>query len=216
MIVKHNSFLQWLIWGLLVAVICAIALAYFLDISQKSISQKPLFADDSSLPVFNILGDFSLTNQFGAEVKLDHLKGKPWVANIFFTRCPSICAQMTQKMKAIQEAVSDPSLNLISITTDPIHDRPDVLRRYAERFGADTNRWLFLTGDPASISRVIQKELLLILQENPEASRQSELDLYTHSPLIVLIDAASRIRATYESMGTNVIESLIADLSKLD
>lgn len=211
---NQTKLLQWLIWGVLVVLIAAIILAYLIEVAS---SKSPQVRSDGSLPIIKTLTSFSLTNQFGAEFTLDHLKGTPWVANIFFTRCPSICAQMTQKMKSIQDAIGDDfSLRLVSITTDPLYDHPEILRRYAKRFGADTTRWSFLTGDRASISRVIQKQLLLALAENPEDTRQSKMDLYTHSSLIVLVDASSQMRATYESMQTNVIESLIADLDKLD
>ena len=123
---------------------------------------------------------------------------------------------MTQRMKAIQDALKpEQSLQLVSITTDPDYDQPEILERYARRFGADPSRWAFLTGEKSEIARAIQKELLLAVKENPEGERQSELDLYTHSSLLVLVDAESRLRGTYESMGTNTVDSILADLDRL-
>ena len=120
-------------------------------------------------------------------------------------------------MKELQEAGKTHSaLRLVSITTDPEYDQPEILAKYAHRFGADDSRWIFLTGEKSEIARIIAKELLLIAKENPEDKRQSELDLYTHGSLIVLVDAESRIRSFYESLSTNSpIPKILADLSKL-
>ena len=123
---------------------------------------------------------------------------------------------MTQRMKEIQDAVgADQTLKLISITTDPDFDQPKILEKYSRRFDADQERWAFLTGEKSEIANAIQKELLLAVQENKESERQSELDLFTHSSLLVLVDGESRLRGTYESMGTNIVETIIADLDRL-
>lgn len=208
-----------MVWGALIVSIGAVFFAFFADRSGERRAGVLVDGGERSgqnLPIIKELSGFGLTNQLGANFSLDDLRGSPWVANIFFSRCPSICVRMTQRMREIQDATEMvPSLNLVSITTDPVYDVPEVLDRYARRFGADTNRWSFLTGDRASITHAIREELLLALEENPEGSRSSELDLYTHSSLIVLVDGEGRIRSTYESMGTNVVESLIADLGKL-
>lgn len=208
---SENKALQWGVWGALILVIVGICVAFVLETKREDGA-----AHNSPLPVLKTLDGFTLTNQFGAEVTLNSFAGKPWIANIFFSRCPSICLQMTQRMKEIQDASATGSeLKLVSITTDPDYDQPEVLLRYGKRFGSDTNRWSFLTGEKSEIGRAIQKELLLALQENAEESRESELDLYTHSSLIVLVDGASRIRGTYESMGTNTVAEIVADLDRL-
>ncbi len=174
------------------------------------------FVGEGQLPVIKVLDHFSLTNQVGEAVSVSSLKGRPWVANIFFSRCPSFCAQMTRRMKEIQDSLpADSPLQLVSITTDPDYDLPAVLDKYARRNGAEEGRWHFLTGTRSEIGHAIQKELLLAMKENAEGERQSELDLFTHSSLIVLVDAESRLRATYESLGTNRVDAVIADLDKL-
>ncbi len=195
---NQNKALQWGVWGALILVILGISVAYFLESKREDNGN---LGGSLALPVIKTLDGFTLTNQFGAEVTVSSFKGTPWIANIFFSRCPSICLQMTQRMREIQDAsTSGSGLNLVSITTDPDYDQPEVLLRYGKRFGSDTNRWSFLTGAKVEIGRAIQKELLLALQENSEESRESELDLYTHSSLIVLVDGDSRIRGTYESV----------------
>ena len=94
-------------------------------------------------------------------------------------------------------------------------DQPEILEKYSRRFGANQERWAFLTGEKSEIAKAIQKELLLAVQENKESERQSELDLFTHSSLLILVDSESRLRGTYESMGTNTVATIIADLDRL-
>ena len=216
---KQSKVLQWVVWSVLVAVIFGVVLAYLVDVRRGLGLASGIGAHGSSLgklPVIKTLGEFSLTNQHGSEISTRSLKGAPWVANIFFTRCPSICVQMTQRMKEIQDAIgADQSLKLVSITTDPDFDQPEILEKYSRRFDADQERWAFLTGEKSEIANAIQKELLLAVQENKESERQSELDLFTHSSLLVLVDGESRLRGTYESMGTNIVETIIADLDRL-
>ena len=215
---KRNHFLERAVWGCLAIVIAGIVVAVLIQERPSLLSRGALVGGDSEqLPVIKPLGDFVLTNQVAQPVTLAGLAGEPFVANIFFTRCPSICVQMTHKMKELQDALPpESSLRLLSITTDPDYDQPEILSRYGKRFGADAERWSFLTGDPWEIARVIQKELLLAVRENPEAERQSELDLFTHSSLIVLVDAQGRLRNTYESMGTNTLQTLLQDLNRLE
>ena len=214
---NQSKVLQWVVWSVLVASIFGVVLAYLVDVRRDVTSGIGAHgASLGKLPVIKTLGGFSLTNQYGSEVSTSSLKGAPWVANIFFTRCPSICVQMTQRMKEIQDAVGEgQALKLVSITTDPDFDQPEILEKYSRRFGANQERWAFLTGEKSEIAKAIQKELLLAVQENKESERQSELDLFTHSSLRVLVDSESRLRGTYESMGTNTVATIIADLDRL-
>ena len=209
---NQSKFLQYAVWGTLLLAIGGIGILYFVEEKQKRSNRVP------PLPIVKSIDRFSLTNHLGAWVTLDSLKGNPWVANVFFSRCPTICVQMTQRMKELQEAAKKhKALRLVSITTDPEYDRPEILTKYAHRFGADDSKWVFLTGEKSEIARVLAKELLLIAKENPADKRQLELDLYTHSSLIVLVDADSRIRSFYESLSTNSpIPNILEDLSKLE
>ncbi len=208
---NQSKFLQYAVWGTLLLAIGGIGILYYVEEKRKRSNRVP------PLPIIRSIDRFSLTNQLGESVTLDSLKGNPWVANVFFSRCPTICMQMTQRMKELQEASKTHlALRLVSITTDPEYDQPEILAKYAHRFGSDDSRWIFLTGEKSEIARVIAKELLLIVKENPEDKRQSELDLYTHGSLMVLVDAESRIRSFYESLSTNSpIPKILADLSKL-
>src|SRR5690606_11415918 len=94
------------------------------------------------LPMLGQVENFTLTNQLGQKVTLENLRGQVWLADIIFTRCPGPCARMTRQMAEVQKALPARSrAKLVSLTTDPDFDTPEVLTKYAARFEADTNRW---------------------------------------------------------------------------
>ena len=89
-------------------------------------------------------------------------------------------------------------VQLVSLTTDPDFDTPEVLSQYARKFQADTQTWKFLTGTKEEIVRVSTQEWLLVMLEKGEAERESPNDIFPHSTLTVLMDGLGRIRGTYE------------------
>jgi protein SCO1/2 len=93
------------------------------------------------------VGDFTLTDQEGRAVSRSQLLGKVWVASFIFTRCATLCPQVCATLAQLQEQIrTEPDVRLVSFSVDPDEDTPAVLKKYAARFGADPERWLFLTG----------------------------------------------------------------------
>ncbi len=128
--------LQTIVWGVL-GVVLVLVVALFLTSGGKK----------SHLPIYNPVQPFSLTNQVGEVVALKDLKGKVWVADVIFARCPGPCPKMTEEMSQLQKTFSsEEPLRFVTVTTDPDHDTPKILKTYSERFGADAERWHFLTG----------------------------------------------------------------------
>ncbi len=157
------------------------------------------------LPVYGSVADFTLTNQDGAPVSLADLRGHVWVANVIFTRCPGPCLKMTRQMKELQQALAqDSQARLVSLTTDPDFDKPAVLKSYAERFGADPQRWMFLTGLKKQVASLATQSLKLTAIEKTPGERQSPNDLFVHSTLLVLVDRQSRLRAIFETSGDDI------------
>jgi protein SCO1 len=174
-------------------------------------------SDQARLPVLRTLTSINLTNQLGSAVGLDSFRGAPWFANIIFTRCPGPCATMTQRMKLLQDSLTDrSSARFVSISTDPDYDVPEVLQQYARKFEADTNRWSFLTGSKDEILRVSTEELLLVLLEKAPNDRESEQDIFLHSTLTVLLDSVGRIRGSYEMLQDGEMEKALKDLQILE
>jgi protein SCO1 len=158
-----------------------------------------------SLQVLGQVADFTLTNQNGRPISLADLRGHVWVADIIFTRCPGPCIKMTRQMKELQQALPASSQTLlVTLTTDPDFDTPPVLKAYAERFGADSNRWTFLTGTKKQIGTLAIDSLKLTAIEKKPEERQSPDDLFVHSTIFVLLDKQGRLRGVFETTGEGV------------
>jgi protein SCO1/2 len=158
---------------------------------------KRLVSEPVPLPVIGPVGDFTLTNQHGEAVSAADFHGQVWVANIIFTRCAGPCPAMTKAMKQIQDA-TDKRVRLVTLTTDPDNDTPEVLKRYGEKFGADFNRWSFLTGSKEQIARLAIQGLKLTAQEKPDSERENPADLFIHSAAFVVIDRSNNLRAAFQ------------------
>ena len=169
------------------------------------------------LPVLRTISSMDLVDQEGEPVNLQTFRGQPWFANIIFTRCPGPCARMTQKMRQLQEALPAEAseVQLVSLTTDPDFDTPEVLSQYARKFQADIRSWKFLTGTKEEIVRVSTQEWLLVMLEKGEAERESPNDIFLHSTLTVLMDRLGRIRGTYEILEEGQLDEALADLQRL-
>jgi protein SCO1 len=166
---------------------------------------KSRLTKDLALPVIGPIAEFTLTNQNGRAVSLADLRGRVWVADIIFTRCPGPCLRMTRQMKELQEALPSASqAKLVSLTTDAEFDTAPVLKAYAERFQANTNRWMFLTGPKRAIANLAIDSLKLTAIEKKPEERESPQDLFVHSTIFVLIDKQARLRGVFETTGEGI------------
>ncbi|MBL9173396.1 MAG: SCO family protein [Verrucomicrobiales bacterium] len=147
--------------------------------------------------VFGQVGPFQLTNQLSSEVGLNSLQGDVVVANVIFSRCPSQCHRLSQQMARIQSRTG-PGIRLVSLTADPDYDRPDILRHYGERYGADPARWWFLTGPKAEVYRFAEKDLLFTVMDTGEKNPKLE-DRFIHSGNYVILDRQGRLRGVVQS-----------------
>jgi len=174
------------------------------------------------LPVYAQIADFSLTNQNGRAVSLADLRGQVWVADIIFTRCPGPCLGMTKQMRALQDALpSDSQAKLVTLTTDADFDTAPVLKTYAERFGADPRRWMFLTGTKQAIAKLAIDSLKLSAVERKPEERESPLDLFVHSTIFVIADKHGQLRGVFETTGEgidpeNVKEKILVAVRRLE
>ena len=154
--------------------------------------------------------DFALTERGGATVKLADFAGKVWVADFFYTTCPGPCPMLSSRLSEVQKALGDAAnLRLVSISTDPEKDTPDVLKLYAEKFGAN-DRWLFLTGDKAGIYSLARDGFKL-----PTAEPETPGGQIIHSTRLILIDRAGAVRGFYEATGETGVRDLIRDIRRL-
>src|SRR6185436_18004988 len=126
--------LERLVWGALLATIVGIIGAFLW--SQITNPRTP------DLPVISAIPEFTLTNQFLQPVTKASLLGHVTLVDIIFTRCGGPCPEMTRKMSTLQRVLpDDASLKLLTLTTDPGFDTPEVLKQYGSRFNANFARW---------------------------------------------------------------------------
>jgi len=189
--------IEWLVWGGLVLIIALICGAFLWSKYKLS----PASAD-KSMPVLGELPEFTLTNQNNQPVSLTDLRGQVWVADIIFTRCPGPCAKMTRQLAELQsELPADKPVKLITLTSDPEYDNPPVLKKYAERFGADASHWWFLTGDKPQIRRLAVSDFKFVVVEKKPEEREIPEDLFVHSAWFVLVDQKGRVRGWTDREG---------------
>lgn len=183
--------LQWGVLGTLFVVITVITILFV---------QQQLTTAKSKLPVINVLKDFALTNQNSAEVTLADLRGKVWVGDIIFSRCPGPCRRMTKEMARLQDLwPKETPVRFVSLTTDPAYDTPQILKRFATEFKADEERWNFLTGPKQAIVDLAAGGLLLTTVDKKETEREAANDLFIHSTIFVIVDKRGQLRASVET-----------------
>ncbi|TDW46353.1 protein SCO1/2 [Flavobacterium sp. 270] len=158
-----------------------------------------LKSDKSSTKLITIgkAPKFELTNQDNAKISNASYKGKVYVLEFFFTTCPSICPKMNLSMLEIEKTFfGNPNFGIVSITIDPAHDTPQVLKDHAKLLGVKSSNWNFLTGDRATIMDLSNKGFNLYAGENDKVSGGFE-----HSGLFALIDKDGNIRCRKDEFG---------------
>jgi protein SCO1/2 len=168
------------------------------------------------LPVLGSVPEFALTASSGRPVSQASLAGSVWVADFIFTTCPGMCPVLSAQMARVQQALGQnagSAVRLVSFSVDPQTDTPEVLRTYAQRFGADPQRWWFLTGQRDALYALIQNGFHLAVAGRSDNSDNE--GLITHSDRFVLIDRKLQIRGYYHGMDDDDVQRLLHDVETL-
>jgi len=147
---------------------------------------------DKRLPIIGPAPRFALTSQDSKLVALADLRGKVVALTFIYTGCPDICPMLTQKMVEVQEALGaefGAKIAFVSITLDPERDTPEVLKDYAQFWGAKPEGWSFLTGSPEAV-RDVTRRYGVFFAKTQDGSVE-------HSQLTTLIDADGQMRVQY-------------------
>ncbi|EOZ93249.1 Cytochrome oxidase biogenesis protein Sco1/SenC/PrrC, putative copper metallochaperone [Indibacter alkaliphilus LW1] len=162
--------------------------------------------------IYHKIADFSFTNQEGKEISNNTTDGKVYVADFFFTTCPTICPIMKTQMLRIYEKFQDESdFMILSHTLDPEHDTQELLKDYAAKIGVeDDATWQFLTGDQERIFEIGQTSYLTTAM-----SDKDEPGGILHSGAFVLVDQKGRIRGVYDGTKEDQVNRLMRDIPKL-
>ena len=204
----NERILRGLLWGLLALVIVGIlGVNLWSYVNQKSGATAEATNALSEFAVHQQLPDFSLTDQRGASFALSDLQDKVWIADFIFTSCGTICPPMTIEMARLQDEFAAEEVHFVSFSVDPERDTPEVLFRYADYYGADGDRWSFLTGQKEAIYQLAQDGFNLAA-----GHRGSEI---LHSTRFVLVDQNQQLRGYYDSRSKAHLQQLRQDIQTL-
>ena len=144
------------------------------------------------------IADFAFTNQNRKIITQKDYDNTIYVADFFFTTCPTICPKMTDNMVWLQNQLkNNPEVKLLSFSVTPDIDTPEVLKKYALEKGVDDSHWNLVTGDKKDIYYLARKSYLAV-----KTGKQEELYDMVHTENFILVDKNKRIRGFYD--GTNL------------
>jgi len=162
------------------------------------------------------VANVTLVNQLGDTVSLDSLHGRVAIIDFFFTHCGSICPILTRNMRHLQDAlklrddtkgIDTTFVQFLSLTVDPAHDSPTVLKKYADHYGVNPEVWWMLTGPKKTIYDFALNELKLGLQDSVSVDSN-----FVHTDYIALLDKDRVIRGYYHGTDTAAVARLADDI----
>lgn len=148
--------------------------------------------------MFQLPDDYALVDHRGDPFSPQTLRGKVWIAGFVFTSCPSSCPAVTSAMGALRERLDRYSVDveMVSFTVDPEHDTPAVLAEYFAAQGVDSDKWRFVTGEPAQVLGLVRHGFKLGVG-NREADEDGVAYDIAHSTKLALIDGDGAVRGFY-------------------
>ncbi|MDD5150889.1 MAG: SCO family protein [Flavobacterium sp.] len=157
--------------------------------------------ENGELIKMGVAPKFELVNQDNVKISNETYKDKVYVLEFFFSTCPSICPKMNQSMLVIEKAFfGNPNFGIVSISIDPEHDTPAVLKEHRELLGVKSSNWNFLTGDKTYIYDLANKGFNVYVGENSKVGGGFE-----HSGLFALIDKKGNIRCRKDEFGNPIL-----------
>jgi len=160
--------------------------------------------------LYHTVPDFRFINQDSVPVTGKTLDGKIYVADFFFTSCPTICPKMKTQLKRVFEKYKgNPDVMILSHTIDPRHDTPAVLKEFATGLGATNGQWQFVTGDKETLFAQ-GKNYMVVAQADSTAPGG-----LLHSGHFVLVDKKKHVRGMYDGTTEEGVDRLMADMEKL-
>lgn len=176
------------------------------EIIEKNINGETIYDT-----VFNTIPPFSFTNQDNKTITQSDYDGKVYIADFFFTTCPSICPKMTNTLTMVQEKLKDePNFAILSHSIDPEYDNPEILKAYSQKNNANNKIWNFVTGDRDEIYDICENHYMAYAKKDSLAEGG-----YVHSGFLILVDKHKFVRAAYDGTRPEMADSIVADVKTL-
>jgi len=161
---------------------------------------------------FHRIANFELINQNGKTVTHENFNGKIYVADFFFTTCPTICISMTDNLLKVQKEIqNNPNILLISHSVTPKIDSVTQLKKYAIEKGVNDKKWHLVTGDKKEIYELARKSYLAVKNEGDGGP----FDMI-HTENFILVDPDKRIRGFYDGTDSLEIQRLLLEIEILN
>lgn len=193
---------------------------YLLILNKKS--ELPIFSPSDFNPELvdislqaeangHTVADFELRNQNGKKITQQDYQDKIYVADFFFTRCPSICPIMSNNMEKLQSTfLEEEDVMFLSLSVTPNLDSITLLKKYAQKHGAIENKWNITTGEKKHIYKLARKSYFAVVNEG-----DGGLQDFIHTPNFILVDAEKQIRGVYDGTKDEEIVRLVKDIKIL-
>lgn len=179
--------------------------------SPAMVNEELVAQEIQHIRKYHTIADFSLTNQNGETVTQADYEDKIYVADFFFTTCPTICPIMTKNMAGLQEKIKDdPEVLLLSHSVTPQIDSVPQLKKYALEKGVIDAKWNLVTGDKKHIYELARKSYLAAKTDGDGGP----FDMI-HTENFILVDKEKRIRGFYDGTQKTDMEKLLEDLNIL-
>lgn len=179
--------------------------------SPNMVSQELVDENIRYIKKYHRIADFSLTNQNGEKITQKNYENKIYIADFFFTTCPTICPIMTDNMTYLQEKLlKNKNILLASFSVTPDIDNVEVLKDYALEKGVLSYKWNLLTGDKKMIYDLARKSYL-VAKNDGDGGKYDMI----HTENFVLIDKEKRIRGFYDGTNKEEMEKLLNDVEIL-
>lgn len=168
--------------------------------SNRSVAAKPLAyiklnGEAKKVP------EFLMLNQDSLLIGNEDFKGKVYLAEFFFTRCPTICPIMNKNMKVLDDRFGDrEDFGIASFTIDPENDQPHVLKKYAVDYGVKSQNWHFLTDKKSTVYELANSGFSIFAGINPAVAGGFE-----HQGYFALIDKQGYIRSRVDRFDNPIV-----------
>ncbi|MGE5431481.1 MAG: SCO family protein [Syntrophomonadaceae bacterium] len=180
-----------------------------------------LFGCKDKMPVKDDLSGarYDLLTQDSTSVSFPQdMKGRVVILGLIFTHCPDICPLITNNMERIQQEAKKENIGdvaFVSISFDPLRDKPSVLKEYADVREIDMKNWTFLTGRQGEIDSLKKQLHYVAIAGDTTYSETGEPSyFFVHTDRITLMDKEGRIRQEYKGSKVNV-EEVMKDIKTL-
>jgi protein SCO1/2 len=179
-------------------------------LGERDVVEKQVNGQTVADTLYPQIPDFAFVDQDSQQVTNQTFDNKVYIADFFFTTCPTICPKMkTQMLRVYDKYKDNPQVMLLSHTIDPQHDSVAVLKDFSERLGVTADKWHFVTGEKDSIYDVARHYLVTAQEDKAEAGG------FIHSGAFVLVDEDRHIRGVYDGTDPAEVDQLIKDIPVL-